>query len=138
MKYIEETGIVKSVEKGSSTIRLDNESKEECGSCCACSAFSGGLPEIEVAQDNFEVGERVKVTIPRANPYWSIFFVFVFPLVLLMGGIIIGQHLEGDPRLGARAAGGGIIGLVTAMVVAWLANKILSPDDEPKAEKLTQ
>ena len=136
MKYIEDTGTVKSVEEGRATIRLDHKSTEECGSCCACSAFGGGLPEIEVPGDGFAEGQRVRVRIPRSNPYLSILLVFFLPLALLMAGVFAGQRLQNSPRLGAYAAAGGVVGLTIALAVAWVANRLLAVDEEPEAEPL--
>ncbi len=134
MNYVEDTGVVKSVGDGGATVRLDHRSTEECGSCCACSAFSGGLPEIRVPQDGLQEGRRVRVRIPRSNPYLSIFFVFVLPLALFMGGVLTGQQLHGGDRLGAAAALGGALGLLLGLATARTANRLLAPDEEPRAE----
>jgi len=136
MKYVKDTGTVRATANGRATVRLDHKSTEECGSCCACSAFGGDRPEIEVPQGGLKEGDKVRVTIPRPNPYLSIFFVFFLPLALLMAGIFIGQSYQGDERLGAMAAIGGGAGLGVALILAWLANRWLNPDEETEVEKI--
>ncbi len=133
MKYTEDTGTVISAGDGQSTIRLDHKSSADCGSCCACSAFSGGPPVIQVKQDEFEEGERVTVRIPRPNPFLSIIFVFLLPPALLVAGVLTGQAFQGDERLGAAAAAGGIIGLAVALILAWTANRWFTTDEGPRA-----
>ena len=127
MNYVEDTGMVVSVDGEKATVRLDRKPREECGSCCACSAFStgGGPPAVDVPRDDLEEGERVRVRIPRVNAYLSMALVFGLPLALFMAGIAVGQRLEGGARVGNVSALGGLIGLITAFLVAWLANRLL-------------
>jgi len=128
MEYVEDTGLVVSVDDEKAIVRLDRKPRKECGSCCACSAFStdGGPPAIEVPRADLEEGEHVRVRIPRVNTYVSIALVFGLPLAMFMAGIAIGQSLEGGARVGNVSALGGLIGLITAFLVAWLANRWLT------------
>lgn len=137
MKYIEEKGTVTGIEGETATVRLDNKIEEDCGSCCACSAFQSGESTIDLPKGNLQEGDRVQVRVPRVNPFLSMLLIFGLPLALFMGGIAIGQNLQGGERIGSISAMGGIAGLILAFLIAWLMNHMLSRNAVPEAEKIS-
>jgi positive regulator of sigma E activity len=136
MKYVTEEGTVEAVENQTATVQLDHKVKESCGSCCACSSFQSGPESIKVPADGLQEGDRVEVRIPQVNPFLSMLLIFGLPLAFFMGGIAIGQQMQGGARIGGRSVLGGVIGLVVAFAIAWLMNHLLTRDAEPEAHKI--
>ena len=88
-----ETGTV--VEMAGHVARVQVEQGPHCGSCCACSALSGGSAELEVPTDTtLEVGSRVVVEIPEQSSWVSSLLLFGLPLVGLVAGVVVGQEWQ--------------------------------------------
>ena len=136
MEYVEDTGLVVSVSEDKATVQLDHKSKEDCGSCCACSAHGGGPPSLDVPRGDLKEGDRVSVRIPRVNTYLSMALVFGLPLVLFLAGMAIGRQLEGDEPVGNMAALGGILGIIVAFLIAWLVNRAIMQRAAPEARRI--
>jgi positive regulator of sigma E activity len=66
----------------------------------------------------------------------SILLVFGLPLAFFMGGIWIGQQLEGGAQLGNKSAVGAIIGLIVAFLLAWIFNRVLTGGEKPEARRI--
>lgn len=137
MKYVTEKGTVEAVEKETATVRLDHKVKESCGSCCACSSLQSGPESIKVPADGLEEGDRVEVRIPQVNPFLSMLLIFGLPLAFFMGGIAIGQQMQGGTRIGSYSIVGGVVGLVVAFAIAWVMNRLITRDAAPEVHKIT-
>ena len=88
-----ETGTV--VEMAGHVARVQVEQGPHCGSCCACSALSGGSAELDVPTDTtLEVGSRVVVEIPEQSSWVSSLLLFCLPLVGLVAGVVVGQEWQ--------------------------------------------
>ena len=88
-----ETGTV--VEMAGHVARVQVEQGPHCGSCCACSALSGGSAELDVPTDTtLEVGSRVVVEIPEQSSWVSSLLLFGLPLVGLVAGVVVGQEWQ--------------------------------------------
>jgi sigma-E factor negative regulatory protein RseC len=103
----------------------------ESGTCGSCG--SGGCSTRRLADlfgrrerafpvDNVlhaGTGERVVIGIPSGALWKSAFRLYGLPLLLMLGGALVGQHLSGDLGALVFAAGG--------LALAVLAQKSLSP-----------
>jgi sigma-E factor negative regulatory protein RseC len=102
----------------------------ESGSCGSCG--SGGCSTRRLADlfgrrerafpvDNVlhaGVGERVVIGIPPGALWKSAFRLYGLPLLLMLAGALLGQHVNGDP--------GALIGAVGGLLLAALAQRFRS------------
>jgi len=73
-------------------VRVRMKPGPECGSCCACSALTGGSHDLELESDRpVAPGDHVVVEIGSTSPVLSTLLVFVLPLVGLVAGVIVGS-----------------------------------------------
>ena len=136
MKYHEDTGTVVEVDDGKAHVRLDHEREEDCGSCCACSSFGAGKPEVWIEGEHLETGDRVRVRIPEVNSYLSMFLLFGLPFAFFVGGMALGQHLGTEGEAGNLSAMMGLAGLALAVGIAMLVNWFLGRKVRPEVSRL--
>lgn len=88
-----EVGTVVDVEGHRVTVRM--QPGPQCGSCCACATLGGGERELEVtAADPPPVGAHVVVEVSTPNAALGALLIFGLPLLGLVGGVLIGHHLQ--------------------------------------------
>jgi positive regulator of sigma E activity len=89
---IEHKGIVKSIEKNRIVVCIDTMSA--CSACHAnsiCSAFNTTQKEIEIYNfnNNYKIGESVKVYFKAKYGFKAVFFGYIFPFFVLIFSLII-------------------------------------------------
>jgi len=92
----------------------------ECKSCRACEMFDTRKTVEIVARNNVnaQLGDQVNVEIAPAHVVGSSLLIFLFPIVALLVGYWLGVNLAS--QLGLNQEGGGIIGAITLLVLAFI------------------
>jgi sigma-E factor negative regulatory protein RseC len=123
---LEQHAIVLKTEEGLAWVEA-----RESGTCGSCG--SGGCSTRRLADlfgrrerafpvDNVlgaKAGEKVVIGIPSGALWRSAFRLYGLPLLLLLAGALVGQHLNGDA--------GALIGAASGLVLAALAQKFYFP-----------
>lgn len=119
---IEQTAVVIRLEGQFATLQVQRQSS--CGQCNAKQGCGTGLLEDSIGRRSMQItalnqcdarpGEEVIVAIPETGFIKSAFFTYLLPLLLMLGGALLGQQLAaGD--LGSIL--GGAIGFVVALLI---------------------
>ncbi|MBQ2700885.1 MAG: SoxR reducing system RseC family protein [Clostridia bacterium] len=98
---------------------------EKCGGC------EGGQKARMLVKGEAKVGDWVVVSLPTAQVMKASAMAYLWPLIALMGGLVLGNALGGG-NPGALA--GGIIGLVVATVAIRLWDQKRKKAKEWEAE----
>lgn len=89
-----EQGTVERIESGWMQIRMERVRPEMCKKCHACDVLGedeAGSLSIPAAE-GVVVGDRVEVDLPEANPWLSIVLVLGLPVLLVVGGLVLGSR----------------------------------------------
>ena len=120
-----ERGEVVALEGGQARVRFRRSSA--CGNCQACGMLKD-MSEIEIKLDNIlhaEAGDLVTVEMSSRNLLKSSAIAYVFPLIFLIIGLILGYYISSIFSLnGELCAALGGIALTT---VAFLVVRIAEP-----------
>ena len=129
-------GEVVSVEGDNCEIQLSIEGFCSGKHQCAAAVFGKGIsPERNKVRAknsiHAQVGEKVIVEILSPGFYRSLFFVFLFPLIALFGGILSGIQIAvwmGIPQRSDLYAGiGGVIFFSCSFLMSRVVNQRVSP-----------
>jgi len=91
---MEEEGLVLEIEGRAAKVQI--EPKAACGFCHACSMGLDNKMIIEAENEiGAKVGERVKIEVAAPHYLIAVLVVFIFPLMGLVIGCIIGQKIFG-------------------------------------------
>jgi len=116
-----ECGVVVSTKDGFATIRM--QKGEACKDCNICDSFGDGFRSIEAVNDiGAKIGEQVEVEIKSSNLLKYSFLVFIFPILLMIGGYFAGISLMNN---GGSNEGSGILGAFTGLLLAFVLIKII-------------
>jgi sigma-E factor negative regulatory protein RseC len=123
---MEELGIVKQVLDQKVEVEIDPSNA--CGNCAnksACHLDENGTKRTLVANSDLEVktGDLVQIEVKTGNAIISAFLIFIFPILCLGCGYILGSQF--GQKWGILAS---IIGLVVGLLVVhqldkWIGNK---------------
>lgn len=91
---MEEEGLV--LETTEKIAKVQIKRKSTCGLCGACSMGSSNLMITEAENEiDAKVGERVKIEVVTPHYLIAVLVVYIFPLMGLVIGCIIGQKIFG-------------------------------------------
>ncbi len=119
---LEETGVVVAV-PAHQKAQVKVIRSSTCGDCASkeiCKAF-GGTDEMLVLADNplqAHIGEQVVLSLPQKAFLRASIIVYLIPLILLLGGAVIGQQLSET-----AAVLGAFLGLGISVLGLWIYNK---------------
>jgi sigma-E factor negative regulatory protein RseC len=104
--------------------------KSACDICRACSMGSGGVMIAEVENKiGAEAGKKVKVEIDSPSVLKAALIVYLFPLLGLISGFIIGEGITGSEATGIYS---GIGGLILSFGIIYLIDKRLGKKEKFK------
>lgn len=115
---MEDIGVVKSI--SGKEIEVEIDSNNACGKCAnrsACIPDEDGSKRTLLARSDIEVnpGDSVQINIEAGNVMFSAFLIFIFPLICLGFGYIIGIRYSLS-----WAIYGSFIGLGSGFLLVWL------------------
>ncbi len=118
-------------------VQEDEESCLSAFSCSCCSTFCPQPRTLRVERGELEVGDEVRVTLPRFSGYLSAFIVFVLPIAFAVAGMIIGGRFR-DASGGAELPTilGGVAGFALALLIALGVNRLLSDPGRYEVKRL--
>ena len=136
---LREQGVVVAVTDGVARVAMDATEHTRCGACGLCRAAKDGKQMLLDARapEGISVGDRVTVEVPLPGPGRSAVLLLLVPLVLFVGGLILGEVLRAKGVL----PGGSGMSLAPAfglMVVWYVAVAVYdrhlrrSPEHEPR------
>ncbi len=109
-----ETGAIISISGKIATIQLSRGS--QCEGCNLCSAFGENNMKLEaVNKIGAQVGDLVEVDVEPQQVVKSSMIMFIFPLIMMIGGYFFGVTF-----IPPHSEGAGIIGSLAALVLAFL------------------
>ena len=111
-------GIVTKTNKNRVLVKI--EKPTACGSCRACAMFVSNknvfIPVINTV--GATVGDEVEITSPQIKPLFATLMLLIFPLVLLICGLLIGSNFSfGELCTALTAIGFMTVGFLTALIV---------------------
>ena len=114
---MQEAGIVKSIEGDIAVIKMQRGAK--CDGCTACRMAEGGVMEIDAFNDkDAKIGDHVNIEIKPSKIMGHSFLIFIFPLIALIIGYILGNHLlPTKPESEGPGIIGGLIGLGLSFII---------------------
>ena len=116
---MKEIGTIISISGGTATIQINRG--EKCEGCHVCDAFGQNKMQLEAYNKaNAKVGDLVEISIEPKQIIKGSLLVFIFPLVMMILGYIIGDTVSRSP-----GETGGIIGSFTALCLSFVCIKIL-------------
>jgi len=125
---IEEQATVVEVQPGRARVQtLRSGACESCKARGGCSGLGGGREARVWVADPLGVaaGERVMIAVPGGTVVKASLYLYLLPVLALLGGAVLGNHLA--PRLGLPpdlgAAGLGVLAMALAFGVARLAGR---------------
>ena len=136
---LREQGVVVKVADGVAHVVMDAAEHTRCGACGVCRAAKDGKQMLLDARapEGVGVGDRVTVEVPLPGPGRSAALLLLVPLVLFVGGLILGEALRARHVL----PGGSGVSLIPAfglMVLWYVAVAVYdrhlrrSPEHEPR------
>jgi positive regulator of sigma E activity len=140
MKRIEHVGTVVRIQGADALVEL--KPSERCGASFRCACCSSVRPEprtLKVGRSDLEQGDVVCVSIPAYAGYVSTLAVFVLPIVLMIGGAIVGWLVEGKTAShDLPIIIGGVCGFALAVVVAAFINRRMTTPGGLQVRRLKQ
>ncbi|MBN1350535.1 SoxR reducing system RseC family protein [candidate division KSB1 bacterium] len=109
-------------------LRIDEEKayvriakSEHCAGCNACDMFDNGRPRELIVRNSAaaQVGDLVEIDINPKSVVKASFLIFIFPIIAMILGYVLGKHLSS--HLGISAEPSGIIGSVACLALSFLA-----------------
>ena len=132
----------KAIEKGK-VVRVEGDKAEvlfkrssACGNCHACGMLKD-MSEITVTVENTmgaEPGDTVTVEMPNSSIFKGSLAAYVFPLVMLIAGALLGYYVLAAP-LGMLPDLAAAIFALAFTAIAFLALKLLEPVFAKKLDK---
>ena len=120
-----ETGEIISIAGDTATIQLNRG--EKCDGCTACTAFGENKMKLEALNKiGAHVGDTVEVDVEPKQVIKSSMIVFIFPLLMMIGGYAAGINL-----IPPYSEGVGVLGSLTALVAAFLIIKRVDKHRNP-------
>lgn len=136
---MQEVGFVRKItDEGKAVVHLNSPDPDCSGGCVGCAAQAakdGRDIELDTIE-GLQSGDYVKVDIPRRSPLWGTFMLFVIPMLLLVGGVMLGYMLwpvaggAGEVNIRALIIGVGFM-VGWYIVVALLEKYVLTPVPPP-------
>ena len=137
MKTLEEKGVVTEVRKGKARVRVKGKPKSECKmGCKCCEALGGGPPVVEVEAEGLETGDEVMLRIERVSTYLSMIMICGLPITLFIVGYLVGQQFGGEAGQDNPGLLGAIIGLIVAVLIAWVVNRTVAAGHKAVVRKI--
>ena len=120
-----ETGEILSIAGKTATIQLNRG--EKCDGCQACNAFGENKMQLDAQNDiGAKVGDVVEVDVEPKEVIASSMIVFIFPLVMMLGG-----YFAAVKFLPPHSEGVGVLGSLGALVLAFVFIKMLDKRRNP-------
>ncbi|MBU4310818.1 SoxR reducing system RseC family protein [bacterium] len=123
---MEEEGIV--IEIKGNLAQVEIKRKSACGTCRACTLGTGNTMITEAENPlGARIGQRVKVEISSREILKGAFLIYIFPLLALILGMVLGITITN--RLGLKESSQtvglvlGLVFLVLSFVLIWRYNK---------------
>jgi sigma-E factor negative regulatory protein RseC len=126
-QLLTKTGIVKAVH-GHMAVAVTKR-EPECESCKArssCEALGGSGSNVEVTARNTagaQVGDSVTISVPSASLLKASFFIYMVPILALIGGTLSGYLLAKIFSLNENILVGILAGLALVGSFIWLKEK---------------
>jgi sigma-E factor negative regulatory protein RseC len=123
-----EEGIITKVNQSTALVRTARSSAcESCSERGACTTLGGGRQmEVEVLNPlNAKVGDTVVISFKTSRLLGLSFFLYVFPIIAMIAGALLGDHIAADCNgdHSAYAAGLGFFAFFIAMAVIKLKDR---------------
>ncbi|MBN2410259.1 SoxR reducing system RseC family protein [candidate division KSB1 bacterium] len=116
-----ECGVIVSTKDGFATIQM--QKGDNCKDCNICDSFGGGFRSIEAVNHiGAKIGDRVEVEIKSYNLLKYSFLVFIFPILMLIGGYFAGISLFNN---GETNEGYGILGAFIGLLLSFILIKTI-------------
>ncbi len=120
---MEDIGVVKNI--SGNRIEVEIDPGNACGKCAnrsACIPDEDGSKRTLMARSDIEVnpGDTVQINIEAGNVMFSAFLIFIFPLICLGFGYIIGVKYSQS-----WAIYGSFIGLGLGFILVWLIDLLI-------------
>ena len=116
-----ECGVVVSTKDGFATIRM--QKGDACKDCNICESYGEGFRSIEAVNDvGAEIGDQVEVEIKSSNLLKYSFLVFIFPVLMMIGGYFAGISLI---KNGGSNEDYGILGAFTGLLLSFVLIKVI-------------
>lgn len=97
------------------------------GGACACSAMAGSRKRVVTAMNRAGAskGDLVEVSISESGFLWAVVVIYLLPMILLLGGGIVGHGLHATFGLSAELASilGAMTGLLLGFVCSWALSR---------------
>lgn len=117
--------------------RIQIAKSSQCKNCTACDMFdTKGTVEISARNElAAKVEDYVEVEIAPAQVIGSSLLVFIFPIIALIIGYMLGSHLAPQTTLTAENAGiiGSLIFLVLAFLLIYVYDRLFARKKSAKA-----
>jgi sigma-E factor negative regulatory protein RseC len=114
-----EEGIVIKLDNKTAMVRTTRKTAcESCGERHSCASIGSGQ-EMELEADNpvnAQVGDRVTVSLPAGKLITASFLLYVFPIILMIAGALLGEHLAEQYQIDSSmlSAGFGFLFFIVA------------------------
>ncbi|KGE72715.1 SoxR reducing system RseC family protein [Spirochaeta lutea] len=138
---ISQDGIVRAITNGYALVDI-----QAAGACAACQ-ISGSCTEAKSGREiqvylgeggespsNIRIGDRVRVTTETRQGLLAVLFLFIIPLILIVGGVAWAGGQGWDDAVGA-GVGLGIAGIYG--LVLWLLNSRIQRNVRIQIEKIS-
>ena len=121
-----EDGEVREVGDGRALVLVRQSSA--CGKCSArgaCLTFGSMERTVEVRDPlGTNVGDRVKIGIRPARVVWASLLAYVFPVISMVVGALIGAHVGGAGSRDGGAAIGAFAGLALSFLAVFVIDRV--------------
>jgi positive regulator of sigma E activity len=129
-------GSVTEVAGDRATVLLQPDAACGQGAGCAhCALFRPEAHAIQVPRDDLEPGDLVRIQVAKGDVYRSVIVVFILPPVLAIAGLAAGLQLGGAAGTWPAVAGFAA-GLLIAIAIALLVNRVLARSSTLRVEKV--
>ena len=125
-----EKGKIVRIIDGKAIVQMETGSHcKTCAAKHACTTLSGDtVRQIEIpVVDDIKVGDNIMLGYKPQNRILSAFLVFIIPILMLITGYFIGQHIFGTEGMAILT---GFAGLIFAFILIWGLNKILLKENK--------
>ena len=106
--YIKHQGVIERIEKRKVFVRIEQKTAcQDChaGSACLASDKKDKVIEVNDLSGNFNLQEKVVVSVRQSMGLLAAFIAYVIPLVFVIIAIVVGIYASGSETIG------GLIGL---------------------------
>ena len=97
---IKEEAIIVNLHNGYCDVLLkENDSCEECSAKLFCKPKDENRKSLTIKnENNFEIGDKVHITILGSTLLKASFQLYLYPLILLLTSLLFGSYLFGDQQ----------------------------------------